>query len=314
MKCLVTGAAGFIGSWLSEKLLLKGWKVTGVDSFNEVYPSWLKKKNIEKISNFSNFTLIKGDILGLKIEEILKGVEWVFHLAARPGVRSSWGEEFEEYVKNNILLTQKLLETCVREKNLKGFIYASSSSVYGDSPLPFRENSLLKPLSPYGLTKLAGEELCRVYEKNYGLPVVILRYFTVYGPRQRPDMAFHKFIKRILEGKEIVIFGDGTQRRDFTYVEDLVKAHFLLLENFKKGKIYNIASGEARDLRSILKILEKILKKKVKLIYEKPQKGDVKDTWADISLVKKELGFSPSTSLEEGLLKEREWIREVYGV
>jgi len=236
MKALVTGCAGFIGSHLTERLLREGYEVIGIDCFTDYYAREIKERNTENALNQKNFKLIEEDILEMdKFPE----VDYVFHEAAQAGVRASWGKSFKIYTRNNIETTQKLLEF-YKDLNIKKFVYASSSSVYGDAELPMKEDSLLKPVSPYGVTKLAAENLCYLYWKNYNVPTVSVRYFTVYGPRQRPDMAIHKFVKAIFNGDEITVFGDGTQTRDFTYVDDAVEATILAAESNSIGEVYNI--------------------------------------------------------------------------
>ena len=248
MKALVTGCAGFIGSHLTERLLREGYEVIGIDCFTDYYPREIKEANLSNVlKNLSlkkkalpkkyhknaKFELSEEDILGM---EKFPEVDYVLHLAAQAGVRASWGKSFETYTRNNVQATQKLLEF-YKDIKIKKFVYASSSSVYGDVELPMKENSLLKPVSPYGVTKLAAENLCYLYWKNYNVPTVSLRYFTVYGPRQRPDMAVHKFVKAIFNGNEITVFGDGTQTRDFTFVDDAVEANILAAKNNLVGDV-----------------------------------------------------------------------------
>jgi nucleoside-diphosphate-sugar epimerase len=223
-------------------------------------------------------------------------------------VRASWGKDFEIYTENNVRATQRLLEWAKDKKFVRKFIYASSSSVYGDTDvLPMVEDSLLRPLSPYGVTKLAGEHLCNLYWKNFGVPVVSLRYFTVYGPRQRPDMAFHKFIKAILKDKEIEIYGDGEQTRDFTYIDDVVEASVSAV-SATEGEIFNIGRGTRLALKDTVKILQEIMKKEVRVKYIPVQKGDVRHTVADITKARKFLKYDPKVGLESGLAKEIEWL------
>jgi UDP-glucose 4-epimerase len=221
MKALVTGCASFVGSHLVDKLLEQGYKVIGIDCFTDYYPREIKEANISNALKNKNFKLIEKGILNSKK---FPNVDYVFHLAAQTGVRASWGKSFEIYTRNNIEATQKLLEF-YKNITIKKFVYALSSSVYEDAELPMKEDSLLKPVSPYGVTKLAGESLGYLYWKNYNVPVISLRYFTVYGARQRPDLAIHKFVKAIFEGDETTVFGDGMQTRDFTYVDDAVEAN-----------------------------------------------------------------------------------------
>ena len=233
-------------------------------------------------------------------------VDFVFHLAAQAGVRASWGKSFEIYTRNNVEATQKLLEF-YKDLNIKKFVYASSSSVYGDAELPMKEDSLLKPVSPYGVTKLAGENLCYLYWKNYEVPTVSLRYFTVYGPRQRPDMAIHKFIKVIFEGDEITVFGDGTQTRDFTFVNDAVEANILAAKGDIVGEVFNIGGGSRISVNELIKKIEDITEEKARVKYVEKQKGDVRDTWADVSKANKLLHWTPKVIISDGLKNFVEW-------
>jgi UDP-glucose 4-epimerase len=312
MNCLVTGAAGFIGSHLSRRLLDEGHHVIGVDCFTDFYPRWIKERNVSPLLKNKNFEFLPQDILGLNLDKILQTAEVIFHLAAQAGVRSSWGENFSVYIHNNILATQKLLEAA-KTGPIQKLIYASSSSVYGLTPsLPMSEMTLLYPLSPYGVTKLAAEQLCFLYFKNHNVPTVSLRFFTVYGPGQRPDMAFHKFFKSIAEDKPITIFGDGKQTRDFTYVDDIVAACLAALRHGKRGETYNVGGGHREKLEDIFPLLEDICQKKVKIHWAEAQKGDVPHTFADIEKAKKDLQYAPRTVLQEGLKEEWNWIRKLY--
>ena len=278
MKALVTGCAGFIGSHLVDRLLEQGYEVVGIDCFTDYYSRNIKEANLSNALNHNNFKFIEEDILEMdKYPE----VDYVFHEAAQAGVRASWGRSFEIYTRNNIEATQKLLEF-YKDLSIKKFVYASSSSVYGDAELPMNEDSLLKPVSPYGVTKLAGENLCYLYWKNYKVPTVSLRYFTVYGPRQRPDMAIHKFVKAILNNEEITVSGDGTQTRDFTFVDDAVEANVLAAESDSVGEIFNIGGGSRISVNVLINEIEKITGKKAKIKYTEKQKGDVRDTLADV--------------------------------
>ena len=305
MKTLVTGCAGFIGSHLVDKLLDLGYEVTGIDCFTDYYSRAIKKANLSNALQNNNFKLIEEDILNM---HKFPAVDYVFHLAAQAGVRASWGKSFEIYTRNNIEATQKLLEF-YKDFAIKKFVYASSSSVYGDAELPMKEDSLLKPVSPYGVTKLAGENLCYLYWKNYGVPTVSLRYFTVYGPGQRPDMAIHKFVKAILNNEEITVYGDGTQTRDFTFVDDAVDANLLAAENNIKGEVFNVGGGSRISVNSLIAEIEKIVGKKAKVKYVEKQKGDVRDTWADVSKVKEMLNWKSKTGINEGLEKFTRWFK-----
>ena len=306
MKALkVTGCAGFIGSHLTERLLRKGYEVIGIDCFTDYYAREIKERNIENALNEKNFKLIGGDIL--EMNEYPE-VDYVFHEAAQAGVRASWGKSFEIYTRNNIEATQKLLEF-YKDREIKKFVYASSS-VYGDAELPMREDSLLKPVSPYGVTKLAGENLCYLYWRNYNVPTVSLRYFTVYGPRQRPDMAIHKFVKAILNGEEITVFGDGTQTRDFTFIDDVVEANILAANSEIEGGVFNVGGGSRISVNELIKLLEEIIGKEARIKYIEKQKGDVWDTLADTTKISNELNWEPEVKIEEGLKMFVEWYKK----
>ena len=307
MKALVTGCAGFIGSHLVDKLLELDYKVIGIDCLTDYYPRAVKEDNIAIVLEHKDFEFIDKDIL-----EISKfpGVDYVFHLAAQAGVRASWGSSFEIYTRNNIEATQKLLES-YKDRKIKKFVFASSSSVYGDAELPMKENSLLKPVSPYGVTKLAGENLCYLYWKNYNLPTVSLRFFTVYGPRQRPDMAIHKFVKAMLNNEEIIVYGDGEQTRDFTYVDDVVEANILTANREIEGEVFNMGGCSRISVNELIGIMERAIGRRAKVKYTEKQKGDVRDTWADVSKAEKVLGWMPKTKIEEGLEKYITWLSEI---
>jgi len=260
-----------------------------------------------------NFTFIEKSILDIDLKELLKDIDYIFHQAAQAGVRASWGEDFEIYSDNNIMGTQKLLEAA-KENDIKKFVYASSSSVYGDTDnLPMKETNRLQPVSPYGVSKLAAENLCYLYYKNFNVPAVSLRYFTVFGERQRPDMAFHIFIKAILEDKKLTIFGDGKQSRNFTHVDDIVKANILAAESDVKGEIFNIGGdGERVVLNDAISLMEDIIGKKANREYQSVVKGDVKHTAADCSKARKILNYNPQLSFKEGLKREIDFLKELY--
>lgn len=309
MNYLITGAAGFIGSHLCKKLIQEGAHLIALDAFTDFYSRSIKENNVQPLVSHPRFELIPADILEIDLDNIIDKVDVVFHLAAQPGVRTSWGADFSIYTKNNIDATQKLLEAAKTSK-LKKFIYASSSSVYGLSPqLPMTETSTLHPYSPYGVTKLAAENLCYLYHKNYGVPCVSLRFFTVYGPGQRPDMAFHKFFQAVSKDEEITVFGDGQQTRDFTYIDDIIRANLSSIENGKAGENYNLGGGTRRKLADILPLLEDICEKSIKVRYVAGQKGDVRHTFANIQKAKDDLKYNPNIPLEEGLRAEWEWIK-----
>jgi UDP-glucose 4-epimerase len=303
MKFLVTGCAGFIGSNLTDRLLKEGHDVTGIDSFTEYYSESIKRQNIANALDESHFELINKDILELNA---YPSVDVVFHLAAQVGVRASWGSDFSIYSRNNIEVTQRLLEY-YKDKNLKKFVYASSSSVYGDVPLPMKENMRLQPVSPYGVTKLAGDHLCYLYWKNFGLPTISLRYFTVYGPRQRPDMAINKFVTSILNDKPITLYGDGTQTRDFTYVSDIIEANLKAADSGISGSVLNIGGGSRITVNELIREIEKNCNKSAKIQFVGQQKGDVQDTLADIRKAELELGWMPRVPIRDGVRKYVLW-------
>ncbi len=311
MRSLVTGVAGFIGSHLAERLIKEGHEVVGIDCFTDYYARSIKEKNLKGLLQLSDFTFLEDNLLEVNLSDLLVGVDYIFHQAAQAGVRSSWGAEFEIYTSNNILATQKLLEACKR-LDIRRFIYASSSSVYGDSEeLPLREKSLLKPVSPYGVTKLAGEHLCYSYWKNYQVPVISLRYFTVYGPRQRPDMAFHRFVRAILGGGEIEIYGNGEQTRDFTFISDAVSGNMLAMKSNAQGEIFNVGGGSRVSVNEVLDIIQNIAGKAAKIVYRDVQKGDVRHTLADTNKAKKHLGYIPEVDLKTGLKEEWKWLKQL---
>lgn len=306
MKCLVTGCAGFVGSHLSEALISEGHEVKGVDCFTDYYMKNVKLSNLSKLRRADGFAFVDADLSVAKLARLVEGVEAVFHLAAQPGVRASWGSTFSHYVKDNIVATQRLLES-LRGGGLKKFVYASSSSIYGDSEkMPTQESATPRPVSPYGVTKLFGEHMCHVYLRNYGLPTVSLRYFTVYGPRQRPDMAFSRFISRISAGEEIEVYGDGSQRRDFTFVGDIVAGTMLALDA-KPGATYNVGAGSTVSLRDAVALIEKIIGKEAKVKWLPKAFGDVNDTSADIVRISSDLGYLPRATLEAGLRQQVAW-------
>lgn len=306
MRALVTGCAGFIGSHLAERLLQEGFKVTGIDCFTDFYPREIKEKNIAKTLTHESFDLIDKDIL--QIDEFPE-VDYIFNQAAQPGVRGSWGKDFEVYIRDNVLATQKLLEF-YKCKKIRKLVFASSSSVYGETELPMKENSTLRPLSPYGVTKLAAENLCYLYYRNHHVPVMSLRYFTVYGPRQRPDMAINRFVRAVLNGEEITVYGDGEQTRDFTYVSDVIEANLLAASNDLVGEVFNVGGGSRISVKELIKKIEKITGKKAKLEYIEKQRGDVKDTLADTSKVREVLHWKPRVRIEEGLERYISWFQD----
>jgi len=308
VKALVTGAAGFIGSHLTAALLDKGAAVVGVDCFTDYYARSVKERNLEENRLREGFRFAETRIQDADLPALLDGVTHVFHLAAQAGVRKSWGKDFQIYTVNNVDATQVLLEACAG-RPLTRFVYASSSSVYGDrAPIPMREDALPQPVSPYGVTKLAAEQLCYLYHVNYGVPATSLRYFTVYGPRQRPDMAFHRFIKAAMRDEPIALYGDGEQTRDFTFVADAVAATVAAGERGVPGRAYNIGGGARVSMNQVLSIVERVAGHPLKIAREAPQKGDMRDTFADTSLARKDLGFVPAVPLQEGIQAEYRWL------
>jgi len=315
-KALVTGCAGFIGSHLTERLLMDGTRVIGIDSFEDYYPRAMKEDNIATARDNLGFELIESNILELAdesaartLDDIVDSVDVVYHLAAQPGVRASWGEMFRVYSDNNVLATQVLLESCKRV-GIESFVYASSSSVYGDTDvLPMREDAWCRPYSPYGVTKLAAEHLAGLYTRNFGVHTASLRFFTVYGPRQRPDMAFRKFIEAALAGETIRVFGDGGQTRDFTYVSDIVDG-IVAAPNAPAGTVANLAGGSRVSLTEALEVLEGAVGVPLKIEKGDTQPGDVRDTWASIDVAREHLGYEPKVDLARGLAAEVRWCRE----
>ena len=302
-SALVTGGAGFIGSHMVGKLLSLGYEVIGLDCFTDYYSRDIKEKNVESALTNKNYTFIEADILDM---ETFPEVDYVFHLAAQAGVRASWGKMFDMYTRNNIQVTQKLLEF-YKDSSIKKLVYASSSSVYGDAKLPMRESSLLKPVSPYGVTKLAGEHLSYLYWRNYTIPTIALRYFTVYGPRQRPDMAIYNFVKAIFNGERLSVFGDGSQSRDFTYIDDVIEGTLLAADSNIVGEVINIGGGSRISINKVLKLIENITKKEAKVRYLERQRGDVRDTWADVSKAEAMLHWRPRVDISNGLKRFVEW-------
>jgi len=312
-RVLVTGAAGFIGSHLSERLVERGWHVTGLDNLCDTYSRKDKESNLAGIPS-GMFDFVEADIAASALLEILGGVGVVAHLAAIPGVRSSWGRSFPDYARANIIGTERLLAACA-ESRVERLVYASSSSIYGDTDeIPMTEDALPSPVSPYGVSKLAGEHMCHAYERSSGMQVVSLRYFTVYGPRQRPDMAFRRFCESMVAERPIRVYGDGTQSRDFTFVDDAVNATVAAIEHDSAGGVYNIGGGTRISVLDSLDILSGIVGRKADVVFEEPQKGDVLRTEADTARARSVLGFAPGTSFENGLEREFMWVRDRSGM
>jgi UDP-glucose 4-epimerase len=308
-RALVTGAAGFIGSHLSERLVADGWQVTGVDCFTDYYARAIKEHNLSALRNDARFHFVETDLATADLDPLLRDTDVIFHQAGQAGVRASWGADFEIYTHNNVLATQRLLEA-VQGSRLQRFVYASSSSIYGDAEdLPVTETSLPRPVSPYGVTKLAAEHLCQLYHTNFQVPTVSLRYFTVYGPRQRPDMAFHKFIRAMLRDESLPLYGDGEQTRDFTFIRDAVQAN-ILAADAPPGSIFNIGGGSRVTINQVIGTLEELVGRRANVERQGKQAGDVRHTWADTTAAQEVMGFAPQVALHEGLAAEVTWLRE----
>jgi len=308
MKAVVTGVAGFIGSTLATSLLADGHEVAGVDCFTDYYGRDLKSRNLAPFQTDARFRFFEAPLQTAELDPILDGATHVFHLAAQAGVRGSWGEQFRAYTTHNVDATQRLLEALVG-RPVERVVYASSSSVYGDAaPIPMREDAMLQPVSPYGVTKLAAEHLCHLYSVNHGVPTVSLRYFTVYGPRQRPDMAFNRFIRAALTDAPITLFGDGEQTRDFTFIDDIVAATRAAGDRGRAGAVYNIGGGSRVTINHVLDLVGRITSRPLQITRLPAEKGDMRDTFADTSRARADLGFAPAYALEDGLKAECEWL------
>ena len=311
MRALVTGGAGFIGSHLSERLLADGAEVIAVDCFTDYYARSIKERNLEGLRGRSAYRFVEADLNVVDVATLLDGVTHVFHLAAQAGVRKSWGRDFQTYTTLNIDATQRVLEACVG-RPLERVVYASSSSVYGDDvAMPMREDAMVQPVSPYGVTKLAAEHLCHLYFVNHQVPTVSLRYFTVYGPRQRPDMGFHRFFSAVIEGRSLVQYGDGLQTRDFTYIADIVTANLTAAVRGAPGRVYNIGGGSRVSLRDVFDMIARVTGRALQIDRQSAQKGDMRDTYADTARARADLGFQPSVDLESGLGEMFKWMEAV---
>lgn len=312
---LVTGAAGFIGSHLAEECLARGWRVLALDALTPYYDPDVKRRNAERLAAHPACSYAECELID-ELPHLLDGVDYVFHLAAQAGVRASWGTEFHIYSHVNITTVQRLFEAA-RHSNLKKLVFASSSSVYGDAEqLPTPEDSVLRPVSPYGATKAMGEHLANVYWQGYGVPVVTVRYFSVYGPRQRPDMAFNRAIAAALRAEVFTVFGNGRQTRDFTFVTDAIDGTLAAAEHGVPGRVYNLGGGSRVSMRTVLSAIDGMAGQ-LRVRYTESQRGDARNTAADISRAASELGFRPRHTLEEGLRAQLCWqleAREFVGV
>src|SRR5919202_5168863 len=299
MKYVITGAAGFIGSHLSEQLLEAGHQVLAVDCLTDYYDPALKEENA------AGLELVRADLADAPLDDLLAGAGGVFHLAGQPGVRS-FGTVFGDYVRRNLLATQRVFEAAAAAG--ARVVFASSSSVYGEAETyPTPEDAEPRPLSPYGITKLGCEHLARAYARSFGLDVVALRYFTVYGPRQRPDMAFTRIVDALARGRPFELYGDGSQSRGFTYVDDAVEATIAAMERAPAGATYNVGGGEEATMRDVIASLERISGRKLDLRTGPPAAGDVRRTSADVARIRADLGWSPRVRLEDGLREQWSW-------
>jgi UDP-glucuronate 4-epimerase len=304
-NALVTGCAGFIGSHLTESLLADGHAVLGVDAFTDNYAPADKHANLARASDYDGFRLVAADLAEADVRALAQDCDVVFHLAGEPGVRASWGARFDDYMRRNVAATQRLLEAVDPATRV---VYASSSSVYGDAlRLPTREDVAPRPLSPYGVTKLAAEHLCLLYASEHGMDTIALRYFSVYGPRQRPDMAFRRFCEAVAAGAPLELFGDGRQTRDFTYVDDVVAATRAAGASRRRG-VYNVGGGARVSLNRALELLAGLAGRPLDIRRGEREAGDAQDTGADIARARAELGYAPATRLEDGLAAELEWV------
>jgi len=304
---VVTGAAGFIGSHLVESLLAGGTPVVGVDCFTDYYDPDVKRRNLSAAMQDARFTLLTLDLGKDDLGPLPARPRWVFHQAAQAGVRASWGADFAAYTHHNVLATQRLLER-YKGVDVERVVVASSSSVYGDAErMPTTEDDLPRPFSPYGVTKLAAEHLALLYARNFGLPAVALRYFTVYGPRQRPDMGFHRFIRAYLAGGTIEVYGDGEQTRDFTYIGDAVRANLDAAARGTAGRVYNVGGGSRVSVNQVLTTLAGLTHRAATIERRAAQPGDPRHTGADIARAQAELGWAPKVRLDEGLARQVEW-------
>jgi nucleoside-diphosphate-sugar epimerase len=309
LRVVVTGAAGFIGSHLSERLLATGHEVVGIDCFTDYYEKARKEQNLERSRSNDRFHFEAADLVDADLAQLLDGAAVIYHLAGQPGVRPSWGSQFDRYVRDNVIATQRVLEA-LKDAPIKRFVFAGSSSVYGDAErFPTKETALPRPVSPYGVTKLAAEHLTHLYTRNFGIPAVSVRYFTVYGPRQRPDMAFSRFMQAMAAGDDIEVFGDGEQTREFTYVSDAVDGTIKASTADVVGQVFNLGGGSRVTVNKVLSTLEEISGLSVKRQNLPAAPGDPRHTGASINLAREMLGWEPRVSLHEGLAQQWEWFR-----
>jgi UDP-glucuronate 4-epimerase len=312
MRVVVTGAGGFIGGHLADAALAAGHSVLGVDCVTDYYDVAQKRASIDRLSADPGFRFQEADLRTAELAPLLDGAEVIFHLAGQPGVRLSWSDGFVDYVGHNVLATQRLLEAA-RATRPRRIVYASSSSVYGNAPsYPTTEDDLPRPHSPYGVTKLAGEHLCSLYGANWGVPTVSLRYFTVYGPRQRPDMGMHRFFTAIRQGRPLPIFGDGEQVRDFTFVSDVVAANLAAAAaDVAPGTVLNVAGGGSISVNDLIAVIERTVGHEIEIERLPEQAGDVRATGGSIERTRALLGWAPAVGIAEGLAAQWAWQRMV---
>jgi UDP-glucose 4-epimerase len=309
VRVLITGAAGFIGSHLVEECLRRGWDVVAIDSLTTYYSPSAKVQNASHFARHHRCQYVEQDVLDVDLPALLRGTSVVFHLAAQAGVRASWGQSFDVYTQLNITVLQRLLEAA-RDSDIEKFVFASSSSVYGDAEaMPTPEDQVLRPLSPYGATKALGEHLTYLYFRNYGIPTVDLRFFSVYGPRQRPDMAFHRAIEAGLSGTPFRLFGDGRQTRDFTFVADIVAGTLGAATEAPAGSTYNLGGGSNVSMLDVLEIVKEELGGSLAWTHDEAQRGDARDTSADIAAARRDLGYDPQWDVAAGLHEQVAWHR-----
>ena len=310
MHVLITGAAGFIGSHLTEACLERGWQVTAIDSLTTYYSPTDKVHNAEGFSHHRDCLYLEQDLLDVDLDLLMRDVQVVFHLAGQAGVRASWGQGFDAYIQLNVTAMQRLLEAARHAEELEKFVFASSSSVYGDAEaLPTPEDQILRPISPYGATKALGEHLCYLYHRSFGIPTAALRFFSVYGPRQRPDMGFHRLIEAGLSGSSFPLYGDGGQTRDFTYVNDIVDGTLASVDNAKPGSVLNLGGGARISMSEVIDLV-RVEFPDLKVERLDPGRGDARDTGADIRRARQMIGFDPKTTVPDGIKRQMDWHRK----
>jgi len=313
LRVVVTGAAGFIGSHLSERLLAAGHDVVGIDCFSDFYDRETKERNLLQSRRHATFHFEEADLVDADLATLVDGAGVIYHMAGLDGVRPSWGNQFDRYVRDNVIATQRLLEA-LKGTPVKRMVFAGSSSVYGDAEMfPTKESALPHPLSPFGVTKLAAEHLTHLYTRNYAIPVVSVRYFTVYGPRQRPDMAFSRFMQALIAGDDIEVFGDGEQIRDLTYVSDAVEGTIKASTADVVGQVFNLGGGSRVTVNQVLAMLEEISGLKVRRKNLPATPGDPRHSGASINLARERLGWEPRVSLRDGLAKQWQWFQQASG-